>query len=157
MKRLLATSCKISGCNNPGHLDKRSGNRHFIKGLCNSHYNQQWVNKLPPKKRAEIYSRCQGSLSAARRRSIISSDKKRYGWIDNRLISNYLSMVCGICGFKIRSSSEIDHIVPIARNGSGTVDNLQYVHPICNRVKRARLQHEISHDEIVVLQEMVRG
>jgi 5-methylcytosine-specific restriction endonuclease McrA len=75
---------------------------------------------------------------------------KRFGWIDERLVTNYPSRICGICGLKIKSKFELDHIIPLSRNGTHTLDNLQLVHPICNRTKSGRLQKEIVMDTMIL-------
>lgn len=54
---------------------------------------------------------------------------------------------CGICGldldpnlrFPDRLSKSIDHIVPLARGGTHTQDNVQWAHLGCNSAKGARL------------------
>lgn len=54
---------------------------------------------------------------------------------------------CRACGFKIDFDApqyddlapEIDHIVPLAREGTHTWDNVQLLHGRCNRAKGARL------------------
>ncbi len=81
---------------------------------------------------------------------------RRYGRIDTRLISNYYTRLCGICGKKIESQYEIDHIIPLARNGTHMIDNLQLTHPVCNRTKSARLQNEILLD-IVINEELINS
>jgi 5-methylcytosine-specific restriction endonuclease McrA len=80
---------------------------------------------------------------------------ERYGWIDERLIANYVTRVCGICGLVIEASYEIDHIIPLSRNGSHTLDNLQITHPVCNRTKSGKLQSEIELD-IMILREYLK-
>ncbi len=58
------------------------------------------------------------------------------GWIISRD-----GMVCGICGLAVATVAdvEIDHIVPVARGGKSTDDNLRVTHRVCNRQKGARL------------------
>lgn len=47
---------------------------------------------------------------------------------------------CGICGKRIgRALTHIDHIVPLAKGGSHTQDNLQLSHARCNLKKGARM------------------
>jgi 5-methylcytosine-specific restriction endonuclease McrA len=45
---------------------------------------------------------------------------------------------CGICGQPLSDKIHFDHIVPIARGGSHTQDNLQAAHPKCNLRKGAK-------------------
>jgi 5-methylcytosine-specific restriction endonuclease McrA len=43
---------------------------------------------------------------------------------------------CG-CGEPLGTAFHLDHIHPLARGGSHTMDNLQITHPICNIRKGA--------------------
>jgi 5-methylcytosine-specific restriction endonuclease McrA len=76
------------------------------------------------------------------------------GFIDIKLIDNYYTKVCGICGLKIESKYEIDHIIPLSRNGVHLLQNLQLTHPLCNRTKHNRLQKDMQLD-IVMLRELI--
>ena len=90
----------------------------------------------------------------AKRRAQQAEGLSRFGWIDERLISNYLTRMCGICELLIEGKYEIDHIIPLSRNGTHTIDNLQLSHPICNRTKSGRLQKDMRLD-IFILRELV--
>lgn len=49
---------------------------------------------------------------------------------------------CGICGGHLDPHTEefhVDHILPVARGGDSSLDNLQLAHPSCNSSKRASL------------------
>jgi len=51
--------------------------------------------------------------------------------------------ICGICGkpinpklrFPHRESATIDHIIPLAKGGADSLDNVQLAHMICNSIK----------------------
>lgn len=60
------------------------------------------------------------------------------GWI-RTIVEIEKGAVCGICAkpIKFGDAYEIDHIYPIARGGSNSLDNLQVVHKGCNRKKGA--------------------
>lgn len=48
--------------------------------------------------------------------------------------------LCGICKNSLDcgvSEIDFDHVVPLARGGTHTNDNLQATHASCNRAKRA--------------------
>ena len=47
--------------------------------------------------------------------------------------------ICGICQEQIKDNkSEFDHIIPLAKGGSHTENNLQLAHAVCNRKKNSR-------------------
>lgn len=47
---------------------------------------------------------------------------------------------CGICGGDVGEDEfEVDHIVPIARGGTHTLDNCQPAHALCNKIKSDRI------------------
>lgn len=55
---------------------------------------------------------------------------------------------CYICGEAIMSKSEaeLDHIIPLAKGGETEINNLQWAHKTCNRVK-----HDMRVDEMLCL------
>lgn len=52
--------------------------------------------------------------------------------------------LCGICDNVVEENqvSHIDHIIPLSRGGSHTMDNLQYAHAGCNLSKGNKLPEE---------------
>lgn len=54
--------------------------------------------------------------------------------------------VCGICKQPLDTDEiEIDHIIPLAKGGAHTYENVQATHPFCNRRKGAKMDvHEIG-------------
>ncbi len=51
-------------------------------------------------------------------------------------------MICGICGETVEGKYHFDHIIPLARGGTHTQDNLQIAHPSCNMSKKASLDYK---------------
>lgn len=45
---------------------------------------------------------------------------------------------CACCGKRLGDKYELDHIIPLARGGSNTDDNIQLLTPKCNRQKGAK-------------------
>ena len=45
--------------------------------------------------------------------------------------------ICKICGKKVGSKWEVDHIIPLSRGGEHSYKNSQLAHPVCNRKKWA--------------------
>ena len=64
------------------------------------------------------------------------------GPIDYKQILIEARGICGICHELLGDMKmEFDHIVPIARGGSHTQENLQAAHMSCNRRKSARMDY----------------
>lgn len=151
--------------NNTRQCEKEGCERMYhARGLCSLHYSKtdfkkesnkqyrkrnstkvkQWKSEQAKRYRKKypevIRARC------AKYRAQKIEGLKRFGWIDEKLIANYYTRICGICNTPIESKYEIDHIIPLSRNGTHTLDNLQLTHPICNRTKRGRLQKEMGID-----------
>jgi 5-methylcytosine-specific restriction endonuclease McrA len=66
-------------------------------------------------------------------------------WIDTMVVAERDHWMCGLCNLAIDPALEypdpmyrsIDHIVPLARGGTHTYDNVQLTHLICNVRKGA--------------------
>lgn len=88
-------------------------------------YTKQWEIKNPLKKRQH------GLLAKMKRKNIIT------GFVDiEELFANW-NGGCGICSELLQENTnpDIDHIVPLSRGGHHVQENIQLVHPICNRKK----------------------
>ncbi len=48
-------------------------------------------------------------------------------------------MTCGICGGEIEGKYHFDHIIPLAKGGHHSQDNLQMAHPECNMSKGSKI------------------
>lgn len=92
---------------------------------------------------------------SAKRRAQKREGLVRFGRIDEELIDNYQSRICGICKLMIKGRYEVDHIIPLSKNGAHVLENLQLTHPICNRTKGGRLQKDIILD-IVIIREYLK-
>lgn len=79
---------------------------------------------------------------ALRRARIKSARVEKH--IRIKWLHNWDSKICGICGQLIEGEYQIDHIIPLSRNGEHSVANLQLAHPFCNKSKNNRLQEELS-------------
>lgn len=76
--------------------------------------------------------------TAGRRRARIVS--RPFEHIDPNEVYAASGGICGLCGAHVSIDSfEIDHILPIARGGGHTRDNVQVAHRTCNKKKGARL------------------
>ncbi len=62
-----------------------------------------------------------------------------------QLISSASRLKCGICGKNMpKNDRSIDHIVPLAKGGSGEIWNLRIVHIVCNARKQAQMPDELN-------------
>ena len=70
----------------------------------------------------------------------------RLGIISRKDIISTYGMVCSICHRNILLSQllTIDHVVPLSRGGTHTLDNLRPAHGYCNTWKSNRLPEEIA-------------
>lgn len=59
-------------------------------------------------------------------------------------IHNWDTRICGVCNEYIEDKFHIDHIIPLAKGGPHSQENLQLTHPVCNMSKGARLLDSAS-------------
>ena len=54
-------------------------------------------------------------------------------------------MVCHICGGEVGSLADLnmDHVIPLARGGTHTYDNIRPSHKRCNQRKHVKLLDEL--------------
>lgn len=70
--------------------------------------------------------------------------------VDLREILNEHGMICHLCGGEIASRSDLnfDHVVPLARGGEHSPENLRPAHASCNRRKGARLVPQLGSEVV---------
>ena len=73
----------------------------------------------------------------ARRRRVISAAEQ----VDYAAILTEFGMLCHLCSEPIESRRDLDfdHVIPLARGGAHTYDNIRPSHSSCNRRKGAKL------------------
>ena len=71
--------------------------------------------------------------------------------VDRRAVIAEFGMVCHICGGQIESGKdlEFDHVIPIARGGTESYDNIRPSHLRCNRRKGSKLMSELGGVSVV--------
>jgi 5-methylcytosine-specific restriction endonuclease McrA len=98
----------------------------------------RWAAKYPEKAKAN--QRRQGTRYAMRKRDAFVEDIEPYE------VLNRSRGICGICGLSVDAEDfHVDHVVPLARGGEHSYENVQAAHPRCNASKCHRLQEEMSH------------
>lgn len=62
-----------------------------------------------------------------------------------QLISSCAKMRCSICGKNMpKNDRTIDHVIPLAKGGTGHIGNLQVVHLSCNCSKRCKTPDQLT-------------
>lgn len=88
---------------------------------------KRWVERNPEKAR-QLWAK-----NKARRRGADVAER-----IDRRYVYERDGGRCHICGRAVpRDDFHIDHLIPLARGGSHTLDNVALAHPRCNRERAA--------------------
>jgi 5-methylcytosine-specific restriction endonuclease McrA len=99
--------------------------------------NKAWRLANPDKVRARAARN--GHIRRARLQGV------PYELIDRVQVFESSGGVCYLCGEVLTFEAfHIDHVIPIARGGSHTFDNLKAAHPSCNVRKGARLPTDLS-------------
>lgn len=121
--------CSIDGCCRPSHA----------RGVCGSHYSAVWRSENPDKYTAKnLRYRAQKKHDGA---EVFSRND----------VMEASDWSCGICGGAIERDCEypnplygtVDHIVPLSRGGTHTIDNVQAAHHVCNSTKRDQLDFSL--------------
>lgn len=109
--------------------------------------NQEWAKVNPEKDRnskrkwkSENPERTAAAGARRRARKLGS----RIEIVDRKLVLARSNSICYLCGKIIYDKLHIDHITPLARGGSETMDNLASTHARCNFSKRDKLLCELS-------------
>jgi 5-methylcytosine-specific restriction endonuclease McrA len=66
--------------------------------------------------------------------------------IDYSIVIDMSDGICGLCGGQLTAPIEIDHIIPLSKDGLHSYDNVQATHAQCNRVKAAQILYEIPYN-----------
>lgn len=99
----------------------------------NPEYMQEWKNK----------NRERVNENHARRKAIIRNATVEK--VDYEVILQEYNSICYICGENIaRDDLHFDHVIPLARGGEHSADNIRPTHAACNMWKKARMPEEIG-------------
>lgn len=89
-----------------------------------------WQKRNPDKTKAT-----RKRVNAARKAAGVPANTLQW-WAERLIVLELDDGVCGICGLDVDPFNySIDHIVPLARGGLHTLENLQVAHPRCNNRK----------------------
>ncbi len=108
---------------------------------------QVWKDSNPEKVRASAHRR------RARKKNAITD-----GWTESQALNLY-GDICHICNQKIDLSAsrwagrenweeglQFDHVIPLSKGGSDTIDNIRPSHGLCNIIKGNKLNVKATHD-----------
>lgn len=114
--------CEVSGCQNSVSAGQR----------CATHHAQQWREQNP-----EAYLEVRGAYNLRKLGATVDE-------IDRQTVFERDGWTCGICGGSIdpelrwpdRMSAQVDHVVPLAKGGDHSWENVQAAHFSCNAKKK---------------------
>lgn len=96
---------------------------------------------LDPHKRKLIRMACR-EVESRRRAQKIGT---RVGRVSYKKILEVFGMICYLCHLPIEEGElSFDHVIPLARGGSHTTDNIRPAHKICNCRKSSKLLEELQ-------------
>ena len=81
-------------------------------------------------------------------RSLSKNSPKRLAVREKWHLCKGLCYICGL--YVVLEEIVADHVTPKSRGGSNEIFNLMPVHDLCNRVKRARLNHPIARIDLFI-------
>lgn len=97
------------------------------------------ARKIEQKKRRKLRARAESDFAYLAARQLLRYERPRATRIELEALWARQRGRCGLTGLLIGPSARphIDHIVPVARGGSSSVDNLHFVHPMANHAKNS--------------------
>lgn len=74
------------------------------------------------------------------------TNRNRCKWTELLLLWNQQKGLCAITGVVLTPgiNAELDHIVPVSRNGTNHISNLRFVHESINQMKGSKLDSEFK-------------
>lgn len=113
---------------NREHLREYDANRYATKTEYMKTKNKRW-RQTNPKRRAE---------NEARRRARIRENG--YEKVNYAVIAERDGYICHICGLPVSEDAlSFDHVIPLAKGGSHTANNIKVAHKRCNFRKKDRI------------------
>ena len=122
------------------YVDKRTGQprcgrlRKILTKQERKEYRAQHAKLPKSRQRRALYKKSlRGKLSL-----IHSGNKRRSREKESDFDSSWLlelyekTKICSICNQALSESRHLDHIKPLCLGGTHTMDNVRYVHPVCN-------------------------
>jgi len=133
--------CSIGGCENAATR----------RGWCESHY-RRW-ERIERHDRYTATRRAwrEANIAVVRERDSRAGARRRRQKqetaaepVDYQAILAEFGMVCHLCGHVIASWKDLnfDHVIPLARGGPHTYDNIRPAHERCNKSKGAKLPED---------------
>ncbi len=114
---------------------------------------QNWTKRNPEKiaakyRRWYIKNRPANAARARKRRERerrVESTDAISSTVLAQLVSSCARMKCAICGKNMpKSDRTVDHVIPLAKGGTGHIGNLQIVHLSCNCSKHCKTPDQLN-------------
>lgn len=121
-RKAVAPKCTEDGCDRPS----------ISRGLCGSHYSAVWRADNPDKHTAKnLRYRAQKQHEGA----------ELFSRIEVMELSDWTCHLCGEpidrdCPYPSQLYGTVDHVVPLSRGGTHTLDNVMAAHHVCNSTKK---------------------
>lgn len=100
---------------------------------CKNEGTAEWARRNPDKTRAKWERQNENRITAG---------VADYGYEEIALLRTLLKGRCAYCNIPLENGSEIDHVLPISRGGTDTIDNVTLSCRKCNREKGDRTRAE---------------
>lgn len=123
--------CCVNDCSRPVRA----------RGMCSMHW-RRWARATGREKNPVWDDRRRSNYEIRRARKKSNGRVEDFQNVDVYERDNW---ICGVCGLKVDPclrwpdpmSASLDHIIPLSRGGSHTLDNVQLAHLVCNERKSA--------------------
>jgi 5-methylcytosine-specific restriction endonuclease McrA len=126
----------------------RSSKRQRLDPEDNQRRQKRWRDNHPDQKRSRERRYAEQNRSKLTQKESRRRAKKLNVFIedvDPDFVFERDNGVCGICSKPVvKSAMAIDHIIPLARGGDHSYNNVQLAHPWCNSKKGYKLKEEME-------------
>lgn len=106
--------------------------------------NREYYREIDRKRDQSPHRKAGHAARTAKRRSLIKKAVGTFTAGDIELQLKSQRAKCWWCGISVKTGFHVDHLIPLARGGSNSPENIVISCPKCNTSRRDRLPHEWS-------------